>query len=183
MRWRIACLLALTWPSCLQAATIDETMTIAEAIDAVRMEGVRVSYSSRLVHPDLRVRVAPRSSEPLAALAEVLAPHSLELSAGRNGRYLVVRGRPSAGAADDTRTVSEASAPPRPDIDEITVVGSQHRLFDRGGLSRQFLSGEEIEMVPHLADDAFRALHILPGVVANDFQAPFNLRGGHLGPR
>ncbi len=180
MRWRIACLLAIAWSSSPQAATIDETMTVVEAIDAVRTEGVRVSYSSRLVDPDLRVKSAPSETEPLAALAEVLAPHGLELSAGRNGRYLVVRSLEPAASEDDGRDELQVSAPPRPEIDEITIVGSQHRLFDRDGVSRQFLSGDEIEMLPHLADDAFRAIHILPGVAANDFQAPFNLRGGHL---
>jgi hypothetical protein len=180
MRWRATWLLAFVWSSLLQAATIDESMTVVEAIAAVRAEGIQVSYSTRLVRPDMRVRAAPRSTEPLAALAEVLSPHSLELSTGRSGRYLVVRGRQPASRPVDQAGGLESGAPRRPAIDEVVVIGSQHRLFARDGVSSQFLSGDEIEMLPHLADDSFRAIHILPGVAANDFQAPFNLRGGHM---
>ncbi|MDJ0710764.1 MAG: TonB-dependent receptor [Woeseiaceae bacterium] len=172
-------LLVCAWPACLQAAHIDKTMTLVEAIEATRSEGVQVSYSSRLVTADMRVAVLPRSREPLAALGEVLAPFGLELSAGRNGRHLVVRARPAEASIE--ANVTEVSRPARPAIDEITVIASHHRLFDRNGGAGQFLSAEEIELMPHLADDAFRALHKLPGVAANDFQAPFNLRGGHIG--
>ena len=180
MRARLLWLLIVVWPPFALAAEIDTTMSVIEAIDAVRAEGVRVSYSSRLVDSDMRVQARPQSTEPLAALGEVLAPFGLELSAGRNERYLIVRGRP-AGEVAGERFATQTEALPRPAIDEITVVASQHRLFDRDGVSGQFLSGDEIELMPHLADDAFRAIHKLPGVAANDFQAPFNLRGGHLG--
>lgn len=180
MRWQLPWLLVAAWPSCAMAAPIDATMSLDEAIDAVRAEGVPVSYSSRLVDADMRVQSVPQSNEPLAALREALAPFGLELSAGRNGRYLVVRSNTAGNVADD-QFEPQAGTPSRPTIDEITVVASQHNLFDQDGASRQFLSGDEIELMPHLADDAFRALHRLPGVAANDFQAPFNLRGGHLG--
>ncbi|MDJ0749040.1 MAG: TonB-dependent receptor [Woeseiaceae bacterium] len=178
MHWRLLSLLVAIWPSCLQAAQIDESMTLAEAINVVRAEGVEISYSSRLVDADMRVLEAPESDEPLPALREVLAPLGLELSAGANGRYLVVRRTPmqsGSGAGD-----IDAVQPAKLTIDEVTVIASQHRLFDRNGVSGQFLSAEEIELMPHLADDAFRALHKLPGVAASDFQAPFNLRGGHI---
>ena len=178
MSWRMLSLLVVIWPTCLQAAQIDDSMTLVEAIAAVRAEGIEVSYSSRLVDTDMRVLATPQSSEPLAALGEALAPFGLELSAGLKGRYLVVRS-PVAGPASDIGDPGLRQPVP-PAIDEVTVIASQHRLFDRNGVSGQFLSGEEIELMPHLADDAFRALHKLPGVASNDFQAPFNLRGGYI---
>ncbi|MFQ5609473.1 MAG: TonB-dependent receptor plug domain-containing protein, partial [Woeseiaceae bacterium] len=180
MRWKTVLMLVLVWPSLSPAATVEESMSIAEAIEVLRADGVHVSYSTRLVRPDMYVHAAPTREEPIEALAEILNSHSLELSLGRRGRYLVVRSNRPAAEPDDRQDQLLRDAPTSRAIDNVVVVGSQHRLFDRDGLSRQFLSGEEIELVPHLADDSFRAIHILPGVAANDFQAPFNLRGGHL---
>ena len=65
-----------------------------------------------------------------------------------------------------------------PNLEEITIVASRYSVFSSDGASSQFLSGDEIRLLPHVADDAFRVLHKLPGVASSDFQAPFNLRGG-----
>ena len=77
---------------------------------------------------------------------------------------------------DDVVVGLEPLAPPT--IEEIMVVASHHSLFSRDVNTDQFLSGDEIRLMPHIGDDAFRAFHRLPGVAAGDFRAPFNLRGG-----
>ncbi|MCW8925728.1 MAG: TonB-dependent receptor, partial [Xanthomonadales bacterium] len=65
-------------------------------------------------------------------------------------------------------------------IDEVKIVASRYELFDQHASSEQFLTGEEIQLLPHIADDVFRAFHRLPGAAATDFSAPFHLRGGDL---
>jgi len=67
-----------------------------------------------------------------------------------------------------------------PQLEEVLIVASRHAMFDRRGLADQFLTAEEIRLMPHFANDAFRAFHRLPGAAANDFQAPFHLRGGAI---
>lgn len=65
-----------------------------------------------------------------------------------------------------------------PPLSEVSIVASRYAMFDRRGLTDQFLNADDIQLMPHLADDVFRAIHRLPGAAASDFQAPFHLRGG-----
>jgi hypothetical protein len=162
------------------AEPITDRMSLLEAIEAVKAQGYPILYSSQLVQPWMRVREAPDSTEPLQALDAVLAHYQLRLLAEEGGRWLIVE-NPVAQSAP-VRTSQEPAvakvAPKLLTIDEITIVANRHSLYDRGNAADQYLTADEIRSMPHLADDAFRALHYLPGAAANDFQAPFNLRGG-----
>jgi hypothetical protein len=173
--------LLLTVAAAASAESINSRMTIVEAIEAVRNGGVEIVYSSELIREWMLVREEPVSSEPIAALRQALQEYDLDLDEGPGGKWLVVRStkpRPATSQPGIVVASAESAAPVRPVIEEITIVGSRHALFDRRGVTDQFLTGEEIREMPHIADDSFRALHRLPGVASNDFQAPFNLRGG-----
>jgi hypothetical protein len=164
------------------AAEITDRQTLVEAIGSVRASGVEIAYSDRLVKPWMRVRATPTSADPIEGLRQALTPYGLTLEAGPAGQWLVVENdEPSlaglAGSAERPDT-AESEPRPAPPIDEVKIVASRYSLFDRGAASDQFLTGEEIRLLPHIADDAFRAFHRLPGAAAGDFSAPFNLRGG-----
>src|SRR6185295_14942714 len=62
-------------------------------------------------------------------------------------------------------------------IDTIDVTASRVRLATAGA-SETFLDREDVQRMPHLADDAVRMLKILPGVTGGDFSAALNIRGG-----
>lgn len=159
---------------------VHDRMTLIEAIEAVRGEGYRISYSTRLVRRWMRVREAPSAADPLDALRAVLASYNLGLRAGPGGAWLVVAVEPPEPVAVTERRSPELADQGQTDkrpLDEITIVASRHAVYSRSAAD-QFLTAEDIQQMPHLADDAFRALHRLPGVAASDFQAPFNLRGG-----
>ena len=162
-------------------ADINNRMTLVEAIEAVREAGTEVIYSSRLVEDWMLVRETPQEQDLVDALRSALASYGLGLEAAADGKWLVVQTEIVDSPVDNEqpRPAVVASVPvqPRP-LDEITIVGSQHSMYDRMSGADQFLTGDEIRLMPHIADDAYRALHRLPGVAANDFQAPFNLRGG-----
>ncbi len=83
-------------------------------------------------------------------------------------------------ATDDTASeyVFDLEPVALPNLEEITIVASRHSMFDRTVGTDHFLTAEAIQLMPHAADDAFRAFHRLPGVAASDFSAPMNLRGG-----
>lgn len=241
----LALVITLSISVSLQAADIDERMSLREAIDATRGEGYDISYSTQLVKPWMRVRNAPVGSDQLMTLGQALAEYKLLLVQGPGGRWLVAKGAaedaarfvfvsgqvtdasngaPLASAriragrqevlsdergrfefaalsteaailrvaadgyADTQQAVREGASSQelqlalqpvvQPPIEEITIIASRHAMFSRDAASGQFLTGDDIQQMPHIADDAFRALHRLPGVAANDFQAPFNLRGG-----
>ncbi|NNE05585.1 MAG: TonB-dependent receptor plug domain-containing protein [Xanthomonadales bacterium] len=165
-----------------QASVINERQSLIEAIEAVRASGAEVTWSSRLVKPWMRVRQSPDSNSPVSALADALDAYGLTLEPGPGGQWLVVEGMTKKAVAGTDAQPLQAprslQSPPEPSLDEIRIIASRYSLFDRESASDQFLTGEEIRVLPHIADDAFRAFHRLPGAAANDFQAPFNLRGG-----
>lgn len=169
----LVCLAQPAWSQVIQ-----ERMTLIEAIDAVRNEGYRISYSTRLVETWMRVRETPAQSDPLEALRTALAAHALTVVAAPNDLWLVVEAPPPQPEPEPAaRAVAATEEDTEPPLDEITIVASRHTMYTRDAAD-QFLTAEDIQRMPHVADDAFRALHRLPGVAANDFQAPFNLRGG-----
>ena len=178
---RIALFLLLIAASA-QGSVINDRQTLIEAIEAVQAQGFTINWSNRLVKPWMRVRSTPISTTPLESLAEALTPYALTLESGPGEHWLIVEGRPMDPESRPTLlpapAASAAAAPQKPRLDEIRIVASRYSLFDRNAASDQFLTGEEIRVMPHIADDAFRAFHRLPGAAASDFSAPFNLRGG-----
>jgi len=64
------------------------------------------------------------------------------------------------------------------DLEHVVVSGSSYTLMADSGASAMSLSKEDIDRMPHLADDVFRLLPYLPGVSAGDYSASFNIRGG-----
>ena len=163
---------------------ITDRMSLIEAIEHVRQDGINITYSSRLVEPWMRVRATPSSTDPVEGLREALAAYTLVLEPGPQGQWLVVRGQPAKQMAVAGLDNDELNSPPETgypfEIDEVKIVASRYSLYDQSATSDQFLTGEEIRLLPHITDDVFRAFHRLPGVAATDFSAPFHLRGGKL---
>lgn len=78
------------------------------------------------------------------------------------------------GAAEVTVTL-----PSMPFINqEIVVRPSRLSLLQEEPTAPLSLSRDDIEALPHLAGDLFRALSLLPGVTANDLTAQFHVHGG-----
>ncbi len=63
-------------------------------------------------------------------------------------------------------------------LNEVIVTPSHFRLLDSEPESRQFLNREEVQQMPHAADDLYRAVKRLPGAAGGDFTAKINVRGG-----
>jgi TonB dependent receptor-like, beta-barrel/Carboxypeptidase regulatory-like domain/TonB-dependent Receptor Plug Domain len=63
-------------------------------------------------------------------------------------------------------------------LDQIVVSPSRYTIYRQEPAARQFLSREEVERLPHLSDDLYRAVALLPGTAAGDISARFNVRGG-----
>jgi outer membrane receptor protein involved in Fe transport len=64
---------------------------LAEALEGLRQEGLRLVYSSDLVRPEMQVQADPASRAPRDIALEILAPHGLTLREGPAGTLLVVR--------------------------------------------------------------------------------------------
>lgn len=63
-------------------------------------------------------------------------------------------------------------------LDEIIVTPSRVSLLSSEPVAGLDLDREEILALPHLGDDIFRALTLLPGVSGEEVSARFNIRGG-----
>jgi hypothetical protein len=133
--------------------------------------GFRIVYSSALVRPEMTLRTAPTSGHIDGLLREILAPWKLRAVRAANGDWLIA---PQGPAASPT---PEASTTTPENIAVIDVTASRIQLGVEGA-SDVFLDREDVEHMPHIADDAIRMLKVLPGVAGGDFSAALNIRGG-----
>lgn len=127
----------------------------------------------RVIESGLAVRVRTDGSFS----ADALEPGDYTLEATAPG-YLDQRvGGVAIGAGASRRVVFRLH--PQPYIeDEIVVRASRLSLLDEPPESSFSLGREEIESLPHLGGDVFRATSLLPGVAANDVTAQFSVHGG-----
>lgn len=63
-------------------------------------------------------------------------------------------------------------------LDEITVTPGSFSFMGQGTGTRQTMSREDVQAVPQIGDDIFRAVNRLPGLASNDYSAHFGVRGG-----
>jgi outer membrane cobalamin receptor len=139
---------------------------------ALNARGFHIVYSSALVQPSMTLRAVPAASRIDEMLREILAPWSLRAVHATNGDWLIV---------SDAKTMNVVKPEPldatEESIETIDVTASRIRLATAGA-SETFLDREDVQRMPHLADDAVRMLKVLPGVTGGDFSAALNIRGG-----
>ncbi len=145
--------------------------TLESALQALNAGGVRISYSSALVLPGMRLQAVPKAATVEALLREILTPWKLRAVLNADGEWLVVA------------AIASAALPgPRPDVplddvlETINVTASRYGLATAGNAT--FLDREDVDRMPHLGDDAVRMLKVLPGVSGGDYSAALNIRGG-----
>jgi hypothetical protein len=140
-----------------------------------------------------------RSQEFLAPVAEAVirvAERGLEVRSTANGGF-TIEDLPAGAYTLDVRapgflarqtgvavqagrrTRLEIQLQPVPFVyDEIVVRPSRLSLLRDEPAAPLALSRKEIDALPHLAGDVFRALSLLPGVTSNDVSAQLQLHGG-----
>ncbi len=143
--------------------------TVRSRRDAAPVEGVTV----RLAEPGRTTTSRADGSFVLGDLAAGV--HALEV---RRRGFVVERlegVRVEAGRPTRIAVLLD----PAPITEETLVVTpSRLSLLREEPQTPLALSREEILTLPHLADDPFRALSLLPGLAANDVTAQFHARGG-----
>ncbi len=63
-------------------------------------------------------------------------------------------------------------------VRNIVVAPGRFAIMDGTQAVRQSLSRRDIESIPQLGEDIYRAVRRLPGISSNDYSARFNVRGG-----
>jgi TonB dependent receptor len=157
---------------------------LTEALLALRSLGLEIVFTSQLVRPEMRVLAEPSGSDPRLLLDQILAPHGLRAMQSSGGILVVVPAPAAAESAEGSigGGVSDPGSlepPARAYLrEEIVVRSSRLSLLDQEPPAPLSLSREDIDALPHLAGDLFRALSLLPGTTANDFTAQIHVHGG-----
>jgi len=143
--------------------------SLESALAALNGGGYRIVYSSALVRPEMVLRTQPGAARLDELLREILAPWKLRAVQAANGDWLV--------AADMAQGVMQPPPLDKETIESIDVTATRLRLAVPGA-SEMFLDRQDVQRLPHLADDAMRMLKVLPGVSGGDISAALNIRGG-----
>ncbi|GAB5517800.1 MAG: TonB-dependent receptor [Rhodothermales bacterium] len=77
-----------------------------------------------------------------------------------------------------TTTVELAMAPRAVSLREVVVTPGRFSVMQARPTVENTMSREDIQGVPQLGEDVFRAVTRLPGLSGNDFSSSFNVRGG-----
>jgi outer membrane receptor protein involved in Fe transport len=152
---------------------------LRDALLELNGQGAGLLFSSELVTADMRVMATPTPAEPSQIATEIIAPFGLVLLRAPGGRWLVARAAEDtlqATAGRDELAVPHDLAPHLSAIDEVLVIAGRYRIYGDGAAAE--FDHEEIDRLPHLADDLMRAISRLPAATADDFSARINLRGG-----
>jgi len=151
--------------------TLRAGASVESVLAALNARGFRIVYSSALVEPTMTLREVPRATRIDELLSEILTPWNLRAVHAANGDWLIVAERVPMTMENDIVDDHFVT------IETIDVTASRVRLATAGA-SETFLDREDVQRMPHLADDAVRMLKVLPGVTGGDFSAALNIRGG-----
>ena len=135
-------------------------------------------YTSAVVPPSAKVAAEPTAGPALEVVAQLLAPLGLKLQRVEGRIYSIV---PRADPADPRTAAASApaTADPRDEsITEIVVTASRYSLASDVPEVHAFLSQQEVDALPRLAEDVLKAVHRLPGAASNGLAGLAHMRGG-----
>ena len=124
------------------------------------------------------IRVGPRAftEDDGRFVLEGVAPGACTLSVVRMG-YRPFR-RPLEVGEGAQLNVDVQLTPAAVPLAEITVTPGSFSFMGQGTGTRQTMSREDVQAVPQIGEDIFRAVNRLPGLASNDYSAHFGIRGG-----
>lgn len=148
--------------------------SVGDVLNGLRAEGLIFIYNDQIVPAGLLIETEPSEQHGLALAQEILAAHHLTLSEAAPRVYAVVRNSSAA-------PVRRAAATPKPqpaELEEIVVQTSRYTLAADNITPRNFLTQDEVQAMPRLADETLRAVQRLPGAATNGVSSIGSIRGG-----
>lgn len=147
--------------------------SVGDVLNGLRTEGLIFIYNDQIVPSSLRIETEPDAHHGLDLAREILAAHGLTLSEAAPRVYAVVR-HPSARP-------SRPTAEPKPQparLEEVVVQTSRYTLAAENITPKNFLTQDEVQAMPRLADETLRAVQRLPGAATNGVSSIGSIRGG-----
>lgn len=145
---------------------------VSDVLKNLRAQGLIFIYNDQIVPSTLRVDEEPASSHGLDLAREILAPHGLTLSEAAPRVYAVIRD----SSVTATRPPPARPAPAR--VEEVVVQTSRYVLANETIAPKNFLTQDEVQAMPRLADETLRAVQRLPGAATNGISSLAPIRGG-----
>jgi len=146
---------------------------VSDVLDELRASGLTFIYNTQLVSPELLIRKEPSATGGLALAREVLAANGLDVAPVAPGVYAVVRGGSQTPVPEPPTGASRLQP-----MEEVIVQTSRYSLATDNVVSQTFLTQEQVESLPRLADETLRAVQRLPGTSTNGFSSIGSVRGG-----
>jgi hypothetical protein len=157
--------------------------SLAAALQALQVRGLRIVFTSNIVTPDMRVRGEPRAAAPRDQLDEILAPHGLVAREGPGGVLQIVRAPRRDLISSPGPPVRPQDAGPTPESlpaynERITVTSPWPWGQPVGGVAEAFVNRQELTAMPAgLVDDPLKAIHSMPRVAPHgDYRSEFVVR-------
>jgi outer membrane receptor protein involved in Fe transport len=147
--------------------------SVGDVLKDLRAQGLIFIYNDQIVPPNLRVEVEPNASGGLDLARQILAAHGLSLSEAAPRVYAVVRDSSNASAR---RPPAPKQEPAR--LEEVVVQTSRYVLATENIAPKNFLTQDEVQAMPRLADETLRAVQRLPGAATNGVSSLGPIRGG-----
>ncbi len=175
MRYRLLCCLALaclvSFPQWTAAAQSGERVPLAEYLETLIDQGVRIIYSDDLVTPEMVIVTPPAGEDMTDALRRLLAEFDLAIEDGPAGSILVV----AAAAPTSPRPPPPVVEAPIP---EIVVTSSLHRIDYAEPGAHTYIDAETATRIPVTGEEAARLTHRLPGTASGGISSRSHVRGG-----
>lgn len=149
---------------------------ISEVLDELRSEELTFIYNTQIVPADLRVDAEPHARKGVELAREILAAHGLGLSQAATGVYAVIAS--SSGIEPRTAANAQRATPAQSTLEEIVVQTSRYTLAAQNVVNQTFLTQDQVQNMPRLADETLRAVQRLPGTTTNGFSSLGAVRGG-----
>ncbi len=148
--------------------------SVGDVLKDLRSQGLIFIYNDQIVPADLRVNVEPGATHGLELAREILGAHGLTVSEAAPRVYAVVR-----ESADTPPPRPTLAAKPEPaKVEEVVVQTSRYVLAADSIAPRNFLTQDEVQAMPRLADETLRAVQRLPGAATNGVSSLGPIRGG-----
>ena len=171
--------------ACLGASLVQAAAPYrGRSVDAVLDElaaaaNLQLVYTSAVVPATATVVTEPSAGPALEAIAQVLIPLGLKLRRIEGRIYAVVPEKEAKGPANAAPATPAAPSDPHAEpIATIVVTASRYSLAADVPEVQAFLSQDELEALPRLAEDALKAIHRLPGAASNGLAGLAHMRGG-----
>ncbi len=149
--------------------------SVGDVLKDLRSQGLIFIYNDQIVPANLRIEVEPGATRGLDLAQEILAAHGLALSEAAPRVYAVVRG--SSATPEPAPAAAPKPEPAQPE--EVVVQTSRYVLATADNIApKEFLTQDEVQAMPRLADETLRAVQRLPGTATNGVSSLGPIRGG-----